>query len=518
MSDKEATPSTDLIAGPKSVSRVMGDSVVSRLQTALWVYDFNACGIIWANDAALALWDAENMDALARRDLRREMSTSVRSRLDQHREDFTLYPDREIDELWTLYPQNHPVRVDAILRRYNFDHGDFGMLVEARPQEVREPDTIRSADALLHVQSVIALFDQAGHSLYGNPAFRRTFGPGEQVFGALFSEPADLLDFVEGLREGGEHRLTCRLHTTVGERWFDIFAVRCKDAVTGDGAFVVTMLDVSEARAYQHELADARDRAEIAVRARSHFLSTVSHELRTPLNGVLGMASVLKQSPLQSSQRQMVDIISSSGERMLALVDDILKLVELDSGTVELEKEPFDPSLVLTAARAKVEAASEQKGLRVFVASHLHHSDKFCHDPARIGQVIDQLLDNAVKFTKSGFISLRVSSSEDGTLGFEVGDTGPGIPEEALPVIFDRFYQVDGSATREAGGTGIGLSICRALVDLWDGSIKVHSEFGRGSVFSFTVPGAREEKEPSSTRAVENVAQHLRVITNSPEN
>ncbi|MEM9761624.1 MAG: ATP-binding protein [Pseudomonadota bacterium] len=517
MADNEETMPAQALARPQSVSRVMGDSVVSRLQTALWVYDFNTCGIVWANDAALALWDADSMDALSKRDLRREMSTSVRSRLDQHREDFTLYPDREIDELWTLYPQNRPVRVDAILRRYNFDHGDFGMLVEARPQDMREPDTIRSADALLHVQSVIALFDQAGHSLYGNPAFRRTFGPGEQVFGALFSEPADLLDFVEGLREGGEHRLTSRLHTTVGERWFDIFAVRCKDAVTGDGAFVVTMLDVSSARAYQHELADARDRAEIAVRARSHFLSTVSHELRTPLNGVLGMASVLKQSSLQAAQRQMVDIISSSGERMLTLVDDILKLVELDSGSVVLEKEAFDPGLLLAAARGKVEEASEQMGLRVFVASHLRHDERFCHDPARIGQVIDQLIDNAVKFTKSGFISLRVSSNPEGSLVFEVGDTGPGIPEEALSVIFDRFYQVDGSATREAGGTGIGLSICRALVDLWGGEIKVHSELGRGSVFSFTVPDARETSEPSVVRQVESVAQHLRVITNKTE-
>lgn len=492
-----------------------GFDITSRITTALWVYDFERFRIVWANGAALALWDADTIESLTVRDLRAEMSNSVQARLEQHREDFTLSPDRVIEEVWTLYPGNQPSRVDAQLRRLDFDDGGFGMLVEARPQRSQEPDTVRSADALLHVKSIIALFDRRGRALYGNPAFRATFGPGDHMFGAFFSLPADFLELLEELKVVGQSRITTSLHTTKGTRAFDIFAVRCKDAVTGDGAFVVTMLDVSQAHAHQQELAAARDEAERAGRARTEFLSIASHELRTPLNGVLGMASLLHNTVLKPDQRQMLDIIIQSGEQMLGLVENILQLVELESAEIELVPDEFSPALIVEAAVSPYRDTIEQKGLELFFSSSLCPGATYVHDATRIKQVLVQLIDNAVKFTTNGLISIRVSEAEAGALVFEVGDTGVGIPEHAIGEVFQRFYQVGGSTTRKFGGMGIGLSICRSLVDRWGGEIDVRSQVDRGSVFHFTVP-APARKQPDQTGVVSGIpsrVSHLRIVS-----
>lgn len=507
-------------AGPKprDLPDALTEDLLGRIQTALWIYDFESARIVWANRAGLALWDAKRVEDLAARDMNAEMSASVRLRLKQHSEDFEHSPDREIHEFWTLYPGNKPVRVQATLRRYDTPSGRFAMLVEARPESLEKPETVRSADALLHAQAMIALFDQEGRALYGNPAFRETFGPGERIFGQEFVSPADLLDCVEGMRLNGEHRCTALVHTRTGERWLDIHAVRCRDAVTGDGAFLVTMTDVTTARLHQQELARARDIAEQAVQARSQFLSAVSHEMRTPLNGVLGMASVLGKSHLDFQQRKMLDVIVKSGETMLELVEEILHLVEIDSGAVTVMEEEFEPAILVDSVVEGCRSRIESKGLRVLSFSQIDGSVRYRHDPTRIRQVLKHLVDNAIKFTPEGYVFVRVRLGDDDALNFEVGDTGIGIPPDKIDRVFDRFYQVDGSSCREHGGAGIGLSICHALVSLWGGRFTVQSEPGRGSVFSFTVPAwrAEDEMERSIGRS-DRPGGHLRVVLSQPE-
>ncbi|GMG82677.1 hypothetical protein LNKW23_18900 [Paralimibaculum aggregatum] len=491
-SDPHDTPRETLPAAIRSVPVVTPADVVLRLRTAIWVFDFDTMRIVWANPAALKLWDAGSVEALVRRDMRSEMSNSVKTRLEQHQEDFTRYPDREISELWTLYPEDRPVRVQAILRRHELEPGRFGMLVEARPEEVSAPETIRSADALLHAQTIIALFDQSGRALYGNPAFRTTFGPGEQVFGREFASPADLLECFDGLKRHGEHRMTTLVHTRHGKRWLDIHAIRCKDAVTGDGAFHVNMLDVTEAREHAQELAEARDMAERAVRARSQFLAVMSHELRTPLNGILGMVNLLQNSRIAGEQKGMLDVIGQSGELMLDLVGNILHLVEIESGGLSVRAEEFDPVLLMDAVVEAAKEANNCRELTVLSSSHFDGPTLFRHDPDLIKQVLRVLIDNAVKFTERGFVSVRVGASASGTgLLFEVADTGPGIPAEDIERIFNCFFQGDSSSTRRVGGTGIGLAIAQAIVAQWDGVIEVRSELGRGSIFSFEVPAMR---------------------------
>lgn len=497
----------------RGAGSVFGDELLAHLEVAVWVYDFEAGRIIWANPAALKLWDAESPEALAARDMRIEMSASVKTRLAQHYEDFLVDPGREIREFWTLYPNNKPFRARAILRRCGLPDGGIGMMVEARAEDMREPATVRSADALLHTQTIVALFDRNERELYANPAFRAAFGPGEHYFGRNFVSPADLLEFEEALAGVGEHRATLRVRTVAGERWHLIHAIRCRDAFTGEGAFLINATDVTESREQQQELKRARDVAEAAVKVKSQFLATMSHEMRTPLNGVLGMASVLAGSNLDPQQRKMLEIVQASGERMLELVENVLELVALDSQTVELASEPFELDLVLEAAIGSSAAAAKAKGIRIITSiGDLRGVGELRHDASRIGQVLRHLIDNAVKFTHRGFVSVRAEIEDGACLRFEVADSGIGIAEKARQSIFSRFFQVDSSSTREKGGSGIGLAICKELVDLWGGEIGVESEPGRGSVFWFTVPGVVAPKSERTTPAEPARPNHLRVV------
>jgi len=467
-------------------------SLLARLKTALWIYDFGPGRIVWANPAALRLWDAESLEALSARNMRDEMSVSVATRLDQHCEDFRRFPDREVREFWTLYPNGVPSRVDATLRRCSHGGSAICMLVEARVEDEIPPENIRSTDALLYSQAMIALFNRDGVELYANPAFRNAFGPGEHFFGRAFVSPADLLDFLEGLKSTGEHRATVRVHTLDGEAWHDIHATRCRDAATGDGAFAISATDVTVAHAYQQELSDARDLAEAATRMKSVFLNSVGHEMRTPLNGIIGLSSILADCDLAEDHREMAGEILDSGEKMLSLVENVLDLVTIDAGTVTLKSDPFDPSLLVTSTIGRLKDRADQKGLRVIHVDQDTAGTTVKHDADRIGLALFHLISNAIKFTDRGIVAVRSAYRGKHLLRFEVADTGIGIGPDHKNLVFSQFYQVDSSLSRDNEGLGLGLTICQKLVELWGGEIGFDSDFGRGSVFWFTVPLAPE--------------------------
>ena len=482
---------------PQPIGCIPDDSSVApalldTVETAYWVYDFDAGRIVWANRAALHLWDAKTLVALRARTLKEEMSVSVRTRLAQHKEDFELDPAREIREFWTLYPDGAPFRVRATLRRFDLDDGTTGMLVEARAEDQSEPTTIRSADALLHTKVITALFGSNGDELYANPAFREAFGPGRHRFGANFLHTGDIVLFEQGLKKAGLHRATVRVRTVAGDRWHDIHAVRCRDAVTSDGAFLISALDVTEARDQQVRLGEALLAAQAADRSKSQFLASMSHEMRTPLNGVLGMASILGSSDLTAPQRRALDVIASSGQHMLAMIEDMLDIVSLDAETVELHAVPYDPVLLLNTAIEAVRPMAAQKGLTIRVDTQDVGRGPFVQDASRLRQILGHLLLNAVKFTDAGSIIARVRAetgpSGAALLRYEVSDTGPGVPVGERERIFERFHQLDSSATRKHGGTGLGLAICKEIVALWAGRIGVTCSEKGGSVFWFDTP------------------------------
>jgi len=247
---------------------------------------------------------------------------------------------------------------------------------------------------------------------------------------------------------------------------------------------------LEEARLRESQLADARDRAEAAARAKARFLATMSHEIRTPLNGVLGLSSVLLDRHFDPEQRRLVQLIQDSGEQLLGIVNDVLDYSKLDADRLVLERGEFEPARLTrdTVDGFRARAAAKNLAIGCEVAPGV--AERFAGDALRVRQILDNLVGNAIKFTAHGRIdvSLRMLDDPRASLEWRVADTGIGIPPERLGELFQDFMQVDSTTARRFGGTGLGLAICRRLVRLMGGEIAVESEPGRGSAFTVRLP------------------------------
>jgi len=234
---------------------------------------------------------------------------------------------------------------------------------------------------------------------------------------------------------------------------------------------------------------EARSAAVAANVAKSQFIANVSHEIRTPLNGVLGMAQVLAASDLSALQRERVDIIRSSGEVLLSILNDVLDFSKIEAGKLDLEATPFDIANIVGDVQAAFSAVADNKGLRLSrrVEGEPGIGDLYLGDPTRVRQIISNLVSNALKFTEVGDVEIVVSCLEEGVV-VAVRDTGIGIPQDKVAKLFGQFEQVDASTTRRFGGTGLGLSICHELCRLMGGQIVVESRLGAGSTFTVHLP------------------------------
>jgi signal transduction histidine kinase len=260
----------------------------------------------------------------------------------------------------------------------------------------------------------------------------------------------------------------------------------------------------------------ARVAAEAANAAKSAFLATMSHEIRTPLNGVLGMAQAMARDPLPPAQQKRLGVIRQGGEILLALLNDILDLARIETGRLELEDAVVNLAALARVAEATFEAQAAEKGVAMRLEIAPEAEGAWRGDPTRVRQILFNLVSNAVKFTAVGSVTVRLDCSSDGVV-MAVSDTGPGIPDNALPTLFDRFVQVDASTTRRFGGSGLGLAICRQLAELMGGRVAVDSAVGEGSTFTVTLPlerapeEAAAEDDPAETAAPAQ-ASALRVL------
>ncbi len=276
----------------------------------------------------------------------------------------------------------------------------------------------------------------------------------------------------------------------------DVITINISVALMSDITKVlVSAKDITQQKILEEKLIEQKQKAEESTKSKSEFLANMSHEIRTPMNGILGMSHLVLQTPLSSKQKDYVHKIDNSAKSLLGIINDILDFSKIEAGKLSIEKEEFDIFKTIDNVINIIEYKAHEKNLEVIVGYDRDIGKKFYGDALRIGQILTNLLSNAVKFTHSGEIGVYVKKVSNKIFRFEVVDTGIGLTQIQVSKLFQSFSQADGSTTRKYGGTGLGLTISKQLVELMGGEIWCESEYGKGSKFIFEIE--LEEREDS---------------------
>ncbi|HEX3162440.1 MAG TPA: ATP-binding protein, partial [Pseudolabrys sp.] len=366
-------------------------------------------------------------------------------------------------------------------------------LLEARNEELSDRnwelrETEERARSLLAAQGdVIVRRDSTGLITFANDAYCALAGKPRE---ALTGNTIELRVIEQGtptVQADGTRMHDQKIACGDGSRWIAWREVTIRSE---NGTEVQSVgRDVTDRVEAEHALAQTRDQAETANRAKSRFLAMVSHEIRTPLNGMLGMADLLLDTPLTPEQLTYTKAAKTSGETLLSLIEEILDFSKIEAGKLDLEARPFAPASMIEEAVELMAPRAQAKGIEIASFIDERIPTQVVGDVARLRQVILNLVGNAIKFTEKGGVAVTVEpGNHENEILFEVRDTGIGLKAEDLARIFLDFEQADGSSTRKFGGTGLGLAISKRIVERMDGHIAAKSEVGVGSTFTVSVP------------------------------
>ncbi|MBI5954730.1 MAG: response regulator [Chloroflexi bacterium] len=416
---------------------------------------------------------------------------------------------KEEKETWADRPPTWVLTTKMPLRnQHGTIIGTFGISKDVTEKKQAEIELLREKQFLsaLNLNSPVAIvvLDPQDNIISCNPAFENLYGYAlREILGKNLDS---LISTPETYQEAASYSQQARFNAvhTIGER-------RKKDGglvtVEISAAPVVVNGEKVGAVAIYHdisELDNARKAAEEANRAKSEFLANMSHEIRTPMNGVIGMLELALDTQLTSEQRDYLSTSLQSAEALLSLLNDILDFSKIEAKRLELEKIPFNLRTTVEDVAYTLAGRVQSKGLELI--SYIHpdlHTD-ILGDPARLRQVLINLTGNAIKFTSQGEIVIRAEPFHETETSvkvrFSVSDTGIGIPLEKQAAVFERFTQADGSTTRHYGGTGLGLTISKQLVEMMEGTIGVESQPGVGSTFWFIIP--HEKRPPTDVEQI----------------
>jgi len=368
-------------------------------------------------------------------------------------------------------------------------------------------DALRNTTARLRLATEAARlgvweYDLETNTLTWDDRMCELYGIRREEFGGVYE------DWVRGLHPEDVQAARARLEAAIAEKveWHDEFRVvwpsgqirfieahsLMQRTPTGAPQRVIGVnRDVTERKSIESDLVKAKESAEAANRAKSEFLANMSHEIRTPMNGIIGLTDLVLDTELNSEQSEYLHMVKESADALLTIINDILDFSKIEAGKLELDYLSFNIRKSLGDAVKTLAIKAQQKGLEFIFDVSPEVPDTVMGDPARLRQILMNLVGNSIKFTEKGEIEISIQTESRATEGtilrFSITDTGIGIPVNKQQKIFDAFSQADSSTTRKYGGTGLGLTITAKLVALMGGKLSVESEAGKGSTFHFTI-------------------------------
>lgn len=398
--------------------------------------------------------------------------------------------------------------------------------------DLRESD-VRFRTAFEHAGVGMAIVSLDGHFLQVNTRLCAYLGyEREELLAKDFqgiTHPEDLekdLEHVRSLLAGSEpqphYDLEKRyLHKNGHLVWVHLAVALVRGADGKPAHFVSQVEDITQRKELERNLAEARDNALATARAKSAFLANMSHEIRTPMNGIIGVSGLLMDTSLTAEQREFARLIQQSGDALVSLINDILDFSKLDAGKFRIDSAPFDFRRVVEEIGALLAGSADQKGVELVVDVDPRLDTFLVGDSGRVRQVLTNLVGNAIKFTKQGTVTARVTVTEKAEahcdLHVEIEDSGIGISREIQRQLFQPFAQADASTMNKFGGTGLGLAISRELVILMGGTIGVESELGEGSTFWVRLRLPKGELLPVPPRVRDGSALNVLLVEDNED-